>query len=91
MPHAYYVYGPWPALILGVLFWGSIVALIVWVVHRLTRGGGREDSTPPRRTPMDYLKERYAKGEITREQFEEMRRDVLDEPRQGSTGSADPR
>ncbi len=78
MPHAYYVYGPWPMLVIAVLFWGSVVALIVWAIRRLTSHGGTDSTTPPRRTPMDYLKERYAKGEITKEQFDQMKRDLLD-------------
>ncbi|MDD5263225.1 MAG: SHOCT domain-containing protein [Candidatus Bipolaricaulis sp.] len=65
-------------LVIGVLFWGSVVALVVYAIHRLTSRGGTDSTTPPRRTPMDYLKERYAKGEITREQFDQMRRDLLD-------------
>ena len=78
MPHAYYAYGPWPMLVIGVLFWGSVVALIVYAIHRLTSHGGTDSTASLRRTPMDYLKERYAKGEITREQFDQMRRDLLD-------------
>lgn len=31
---------------------------------------------PSNQTPLDILKMRYAKGEITREQFEEMKRDL---------------
>lgn len=78
MSHAYYVYGPWPMLIVGVLFLGSVVALIVWAIHRVTSRGGSDLPTPSRRTPMDYLKERYAKGEITKEQLDQTKRDLLD-------------
>ncbi|MEN6369993.1 MAG: SHOCT domain-containing protein [Thermotogota bacterium] len=78
MPHVHYVYGPWPMLAVGVLFWGSVVALIVWAIHRLTNRGGMDSTPPSRRAPMDYLKERYAKGEITKEQFDQMKRDLLD-------------
>jgi putative membrane protein len=28
------------------------------------------------RTPMDILKERYARGEISKEEYDEMRRDI---------------
>lgn len=77
MSHAYYVYGPWLMLVVGMLFWGSVVALIVWAIHRITSHGGADSTTPPRRTPVEYLKERYAKGEIAKEQFDQMKRDLL--------------
>ncbi len=32
----------------------------------------------PRRTPLDIARERYAKGEITKEEFEEMKRHLAD-------------
>ena len=83
MAHAYYVYGPWPMLVIGILFWGSVVALIVWAIHRLTTRSGTDSAVPPRRTPIDYLKERYAKGEITKDEYDQMRRDLLDGPSGG--------
>ena len=36
---------------------------------------GRLLSGPPSRRPLDIVKERYARGEITREQYEQMRKD----------------
>jgi len=54
-----------------VLFWGGLIALIVWAVNRM---GGR--SQPVARTPLDIVKERYARGEIGAEEFERIRRDL---------------
>ncbi len=56
-----------------VIFWGGIIALIVWGVRRLTEHRGPE---PTGRTPLDIAKERYARGEITKEQFEQVKRDL---------------
>ncbi len=56
-----------------VLFWGGIIALVIWGIRRLT-GGSQE--TGQRRTPLDIAKERYAKGEISREEFEQVRKDL---------------
>ena len=61
-----------------VIFWGGIIALAVWAVSRLT--GDREKGRDQRRlegpSPLDIAKERYARGEITREQFEQFRQDL---------------
>ena len=65
-------------MVFGVLwmlvFWGGIIALIVWVVVRLTRHGVTVDGG---KTPLDIAKERYARGEITKEQFEQIKRDLV--------------
>ena len=54
------------------LFWVLVILGIVVLVKWLAGG------SPPRseKRPIDILKERYAKGELTREQFEQMKRDV---------------
>ncbi len=53
------------------IFWGGIIALVVWGITRLTR----HDSTT-RHSPLEIAKERYAKGEITKEQFEQIKKDL---------------
>ena len=67
----------WGGLMM-ILFWGAIIALVIWAAQSLSqRDGGQTHpggATPPARTPLDIAKERYARGEITREQFEEVRR-----------------
>jgi putative membrane protein len=57
--------------ILMVLFWGGIIALIIWGISRLTRR-----SSTARPTPLEIAKERYARGEITKEQFEEIKKNL---------------
>jgi putative membrane protein len=47
-----------------LLFWGGIIALAVWGINKLTRGGGKDD------TPLEIAQRRYARGEISREEFE---------------------
>ncbi len=64
-----------------VVFWGGLIALIVFAVRGLSGGGnqGRSGELPERRaTPdaLEMLKTRYAKGEITREEFETIRKDL---------------
>ncbi len=55
-----------------VIFWGAIIALIVWGIKKLTERGG----STPGRNPLDVAKERYAKGEISREDFEQIKKDL---------------
>ncbi len=55
-----------------LLFWGGMIALIIWGVSRLTKRGGMEGKP----TPLDIAKERYARGEITREQYEQIKKDL---------------
>ena len=62
-----------------ILFIAAIVAAVVLIVRWL--GGsphGAAPLSPPGRAPLDILKERFARGEIDKEEFEERRR-VLDE------------
>jgi putative membrane protein len=60
-----------------------VIALIVWVLLRL--GSERTLAAPPEERPLPppnrafaILAERYARGEITREEFLEHRRDLQD-------------
>ncbi len=68
-------------MLLMALFWVLIVVGAIWLVVTLMCGSqGQSNSrpltltTPAGQTPFDILKARYAKGEITKEQFDEMRR-----------------
>jgi putative membrane protein len=63
----------WWMIVWMVVFWGGLIALIVWGVVKLA---GRGDS-PTKRNPLDTAKERYARGEITREEFEQIKKDII--------------
>ena len=75
MWHGNYGWSAWPMLAGGALFWGSLISLVAWGFHRSTRRS--EGSAAYGRSPLDHLKERYAKGEISKERFEEMKRDLI--------------
>jgi putative membrane protein len=51
----------------------GIVFLVVWVVQKAIGTG----PAGPNESALDLLKKRYAKGEITKEEFEEKKRDIL--------------
>ena len=53
-----------------VLFWGVIIGLAVWGFRVLT---GRPAQQMIKEDPDEILRNRYARGEISREQFEEIR------------------
>ncbi len=55
-----------------VLFWALVISSVVYLVRWLMGQGvtGRPDSS------LEILKKRYARGEISKQEFEEMRRDV---------------
>lgn len=57
--------------VLMVLFWGLVILFIVAFARWLSRSSGAATGKP-----LDILKERYAKGEITRDEFSQMKRDL---------------
>ena len=61
------------SLVLWALIVGGIVLLVVWLARNAGRtalGASAGDA------PLDILKARYAKGEITKEQFDAIKRDL---------------
>ncbi len=69
----------WGGLMM-ILFWGAIIALIVWAIQSVTRRESGQTQAPhtsaSARTPLDIVKERYARGEVSREEFEQIKRDL---------------
>lgn len=55
-----------------ILFWGAVIALIVWVVKKFT---GSSDSNR-KNDPLDIARERYARGEISKEEFDQIRNNL---------------
>jgi len=55
-----------------VIFWAGIIALGIWIVRKLTERDGSERGN----TALDIAKQRYARGEISREEFEQIKRDL---------------
>jgi len=74
----------WGGMLLGgiamLLFWIIILAFLFlgvrWLIQnaRSANGGSVPDSR--KGDALEILKERYARGEITREQYQDMRRDL---------------
>jgi putative membrane protein len=68
--------GGWMVLgsIFFIVFWGAIIWLIVWGVRTITsRSGGGQSSG---KSALDIAKERYARGEISKAEFEQIKKDL---------------
>ncbi len=82
-----YGYGPggfggmWWGPVVGFLIMLAVLAAVVWVIVAVARSAwkGREEPPPPlprRDSALEALRERYARGEIDRDTYERMRRDL---------------
>ncbi len=58
-----------------LLFWGLIILAIVALVRNLP-GTSSESSRETNKVPLDILKERYARGEIEKPDYEEKRHEL---------------
>ena len=56
------------------LFWALVIAGLVLLVRYLARSN--QPVGPRGEQPLEILKRRYARGEISREEFEEKKRDL---------------
>ncbi len=63
-------------MMFGWVFWILLLVIIIWVVFKLLNKNMNTPNTKSE-SAMDILKRRYAKGEITKEEFEQMKRDLL--------------
>jgi putative membrane protein len=66
-----YFFGGWM-----IIVWIIVIGLIVWGVIALTRYASRGSNSGERRSPLDIARERYARGEITKEEFEHIKKDL---------------
>ena len=56
--------------IMMVIFWGGVIAVVVWGIRQFTGDQRRGGSA------LDIARERLAKGEITKEEFDRIRGDL---------------
>ncbi len=69
----------WIGMILSIIFFIAIIVgvilLVVWIVKRMTHSPIEPKSDMK---ALEVLKERYAKGEINKEQYEEIKKDLIE-------------
>jgi len=54
-----------------VIFWGALIWLVLTIVNRAGTGG-----RPPEDSLLEILRRRYARGEISKEEFDRMRQEL---------------
>ena len=57
-----------------IFFWLVIIVGVVLLIRYFTTGQGGGGAAQGSRDPLDILKERYARGEIDTEEYEERRK-----------------
>ena len=69
-------YYGWIGLIINILVVVAIIWLVVWLVRRLSSNGSGTNAffnqPGAGQSPREILQARYARGEITREQYQEI-------------------
>lgn len=60
----------------GWFFWLVILIVIIWVIVNQLNKGKQDSQLSQSESALDILKKRYAKGELTKEQFEQMKKDI---------------
>jgi len=58
-------------VVMMVLFWGGVIAVAVWGIRQFTGDQSRH------RSALDIARERLARGEITKEEFDRIRGDLV--------------
>lgn len=60
----------------GWIFWIAIIAFIVFLVMRFTNVNKNNQDIGTGQSSLELLKKRYAKGEISKEEFQEKKKDL---------------
>ena len=66
----------WFGILMMVIFWAGIIAATVWLLSNLFPQNNQKSFADASDSPIAILKKRYARGEISKEEFEDMRHNV---------------
>ena len=77
-------WGWWVLMSLGmIVFWVAAIYLVVWLVRGTPSNRSREEHEPPRGdSAHEALRRRLATGEISREEYEQIRELLDGQPRE---------
>lgn len=72
-------FGGGGGMLFGPLIMIGVLALIIYLIMLFVRqiGGSRNDPATSQHSPLDILKERYARGEIDEREYEERKKILL--------------
>ena len=62
--------------IMMLVFWVLLIAFIVWIVREVIGKNTHSHSGSSGSDALEILKERYAKGEIDKQEFEQKKKDL---------------
>ena len=71
----------WGGMVFQFFLWIAVVGLALWAIIRFSSVGNSDADQEGGESAMDILRQRYARGEIDREEFEEKKRDLAQEAR----------
>jgi putative membrane protein len=60
----------------NILFLVGLIGLVVWIVRRLSGRAHDDARRPEKQDALEIAKMRYARGEITKEQFDQIKKDL---------------
>ncbi|HEB63976.1 MAG TPA: SHOCT domain-containing protein [Chloroflexi bacterium] len=63
-------------LIFMLLFWGGLIFGGVWLVRSLFSAAPSSPAGPRQPSAREVLDQRYARGEISRDEYERIKRDI---------------
>ena len=59
-------------VLIMIIIWAGLIALIIWIILKLSHSAQSSSSE----TPLDIAKARYARGEISKKEFEQIKKDL---------------
>ncbi len=73
-------YGPyqpwmWVGMVLMIIFWIAVIWIIIWGIQRFASHEHQHGAVSGSNA-LDIARERYARGEITKDQFEQIKKDL---------------
>jgi putative membrane protein len=82
-PEYFWMHGMWVFPLVMPIVVLTVLLVVVYLIFGRGgfrppwQNGGHYEDRPRSEDALDILKKRYAKGEITREEFEQMKKDIL--------------
>ncbi len=63
-------------MLVGSVFWISIIAIVLVVLVRMSRGADAGAILSPRESALDVARRRYASGELSEDEFNRIRENL---------------